>query len=149
MPITCLKSNFNVLLFFCHSASLNRPVIGCWVLAQGEIHLIYDKPCNTFDNKPSNFPLFLVCEQNDYFTRSASAQQLLIPHSRINIRKFCPTVTGKYYRKDLPLSICNKSSKILFKRHLKNIILLNVDLCACVCACVRVCVLMNNKTTKE
>ena len=31
------------------------------------------------------------------------------------------------------------------KRHLKNIILLNIDLCACVCACVRVCVLMNNK----
>ena len=35
------------------------------------------------------------------------------------------------------------------KRHLKNIILLNIDLCACVRACVRVCVLMNNKTTKE
>ena len=31
------------------------------------------------------------------------------------------------------------------KRHLKNIILLNIDLCACVCMCVRVCVLMNNK----
>ena len=29
------------------------------------------------------------------------------------------------------------------KRHLKNIILLNIDLCVCVCACVRVCVLMN------
>ena len=25
------------------------------------------------------------------------------------------------------------------KRHLKNIILLNIDLCACVCACVRAC----------
>ena len=35
------------------------------------------------------------------------------------------------------------------KRHLKNIILLNIDGCACVCACARVCVLMNNKTTKE
>ena len=39
------------------------------------------------------------------------------------------------------------------KRYLKNIILLSIDLCACVCACVRacvrVCVLMNNKTTKE
>ena len=37
------------------------------------------------DNKPCNFPLFLVSEQHDYFTRSASAQQLHIPHSRINI----------------------------------------------------------------
>ena len=27
------------------------------------------------DNKPCNFPLFLVSEQHDYFTRSASAQQ--------------------------------------------------------------------------
>ena len=37
------------------------------------------------------------------------------------------------------------------KRHLKNIILLNIDLCACVCvrACVRVCVLMNNKAIIE
>ena len=39
--------------------------------------------------------------------------------------------------------------KCCSKRHLKNIILLDIDLCACVCACVRVCVLMNNKTTKE
>ena len=37
------------------------------------------------------------------------------------------------------------------KRHLKNIILLNIDLCSCVCVCVcvRVCVLMNNKTILE
>ena len=35
------------------------------------------------------------------------------------------------------------------KRHLKNIILLNIDLCACVCACVHVCVLMNNKAILE
>ena len=66
-----------------------------------------------------------------------------------DIRKFCPTVIEKYYWNDLPLSIRNKSSKMLFKKALKNIILLNIDLCACVCACVRVCVLMNNKTTKE
>ena len=52
--------------------------------------------CIVSDNKPCNFPLLLVSEQHDYFTRSASAQQLQIPHSRINIRKFCPTVIGKY-----------------------------------------------------
>lgn len=72
------------------------------------------------DNKPCNFPLFLVSEQHDYFTRSASAQQLHTPHSRINIRKFCPTVIGKYYWNDLPLSIRNKSSKMLFKKALKK-----------------------------
>ena len=45
---------------------------------------------------------------------------LHIPHSRINIRKFCPAVIGKYYWNDLPLSIRNKSSKILFKKALKK-----------------------------
>ena len=36
-------------------------------------------------NKLCIFPLFLVSEQHNYFTRSASAQQLHIPHSQINI----------------------------------------------------------------
>ena len=72
------------------------------------------------DNKPCNFSLFLVSEQHNYCTRSASAQQLHISHSRINIRKFCPTVIGKYYWNDLPLSIRNNSSKILFKKALKK-----------------------------
>ena len=39
----------------------------------------------------------LVSEQHNYFTQIASTQQLSLPHSRINIRKFCPTVIGKYY----------------------------------------------------
>ena len=77
------------------------------------------------------------------------AQQLHIPHSRIKIRKFCPTITGKYYWNDLPLSIRNKSSKILFKKALKKYYLAQYWLCACVCACVRVCVLMNNKLQKN
>ena len=50
----------------------------------------------------SNFPVSLVSEQDNYFTRGASAQQLLIPFSRINIRKFCPTVIRKYYWNALP-----------------------------------------------
>ena len=50
----------------------------------------------------------------------ASAQQLHIPHSRINIRKFCPIVIGKYYLNDLLLSIRNRSTKILFKKTLKK-----------------------------
>ena len=35
--------------------------------------------------------------------------------------------------------------KFCSKRHLKNIILLNIDLCACVCVCVRACLCFNEK----
>ena len=66
------------------------------------------------------FHYFLYLSNIIILTRSASAQQLHIPHSRINIQKFCPTVIGKYYWNDLPLSIRNKSSNILFKKALKK-----------------------------
>ena len=60
----------------------------------------------------------LVSEQHNYFTRGASAQQLLIPFSRINIRKFCPTVIGKYYWNALPVCIRDLTSKTAFKKAL-------------------------------
>ena len=53
---------------------------------------------------------------------------------------------GVFY---LNMSKKGKKQDVNDDRHLKNIILLNIDLCACVCACVRVCVLMNNKAIIE
>jgi len=70
------------------------------------------------DNKPCNFLISLVLVQHNYSTRSASTQQLFVPHFRINIRKFCPTVIGKYYWNDLPPSVRSISSKPLFKKAL-------------------------------
>ena len=54
-------------------------------------------------------------------------------------------------RNDLPLSIRNKSSKILFKKALKKILSCSILTCVRVCvrACVRVRVLMNNKAILE
>ena len=72
------------------------------------------------ENKPSNFPIPLVSEQHNYFTRGASAQQLLIPFSRINIRKFCPTVIGKYYWNALPVCIRDLTTKTAFKKALRK-----------------------------
>lgn len=72
------------------------------------------------ENKPSNFPVPLVSEQHNYFTRGASAQQLLIPFSRINIRKFCPTVIGKYYWNALPVCIRDLTTKTAFKKALRK-----------------------------
>ena len=59
------------------------------------------------NEKPSNYTLSLVSEQHNYATWSASLQHLNPCFSRINIRKFCPTVIGCYYWNDLPLSIHN------------------------------------------
>ena len=55
--------------------------------------IFYEHLC---ENKPSNFPIVLVSEQHNYFACGASAEQFFIPYSRINIRKSCPTVIGKY-----------------------------------------------------
>ena len=57
-----------------------------------------------------------------------------------NIRKFCPTVIGRYYWNDFPLSkIRNRSSKILFKKGLKKYYLAQYWL-----VCVRACLCFNN-----
>ena len=72
------------------------------------------------ENKPINFPVPLVSEQHNYFTCGASPQQLLIPFSRINIRKFCPTVIGKYYWNALPVCIWELTIKTAFKKALRK-----------------------------
>ena len=61
------------------------------------------------ENKPSNFPVPLVSEQHNYFTRGASAQQL-----------FCPTVIGKYYWNALPVCIRDLTTKTAFKKALRK-----------------------------
>ena len=79
------------------------------------------------DNRPCNFPL-----QHDYFTRSASAQErFALPSLENTIGTISSFLFAINHRK-----CCSK-------RHLKNIILLNIDLCACVCACVRACLCFN------
>ena len=72
------------------------------------------------DNKPINFPVTLVSEQHNYFTRGTSAQLLLIPFSRINMRKFCPTVIGKYYWNALPVCIRDLTTKTSFRKALRK-----------------------------
>ena len=59
-----------------------------------------------------------------------------------SFESFCPTVIGKYYWNDLPLSIRNKSSKILFKKALKKYYLAQYWL-VCVCVFVRACLFLN------
>ena len=70
--------------------------------------------------EPSNFPVTLVSEQHNYFTRGASAQLLLIPFFRINMRKFCPTVIDKYYWNALPVCIRDLTTKTSFRKALNK-----------------------------
>ena len=72
------------------------------------------------DHKPSNFVIPLLSEQHSYTTRNVSSQQLYIPFYRTNIRKFSPTIIGRYFWNDLPLSIRSRHSKKLFKCSLFN-----------------------------
>ena len=85
-----------------------------------ELHtclFFYGRLCK---NKPSNFAVALVSEQHNYFTRGACAQPLLIPFSRINMRKFCPTVIGKYYWNALPVCIRDLTTKTSFRKALRK-----------------------------
>ena len=59
-----------------------------------------------------------VSEQHNYATRSSQVQHLSFDFYRINIRKFCPTIIGKYYWNNIPLSIRLKSSKHSFRQSL-------------------------------
>ena len=67
------------------------------------------------DEKPLDYTLSLVSEQHNYATWSASLQHLNPCFSRINIRKFCPTVIGCYYWNDPPLSKHNLAWKSTLK----------------------------------
>ena len=77
--------------------------------------LCYDHLTN---KKSSNLNLSLVSEQHNYATRSASLQHLTPGSFTMNIRKFCPTILGCYYRNDIPLPIRNKPTRKLFKKAL-------------------------------
>ena len=75
--------------------------------------LFFDLSC---DHKPFNFVIPPLSEQQSYTARNASLRQLLyITFYRRNIRKFSPTIIGRYFWDDLPLSIRSRHSKKLFK----------------------------------
>ena len=64
--------------------------------------------------KPSLVPHRVASELLEH-TPTVSSQQLYIPFYRTNIKKFSPTIIGRYVSNDLPLSICSRLTKKLFK----------------------------------
>ena len=79
--------------------------------------LLYDYLNN--DKIPS-FSLTSCSEQHTYYTRSALSDQLVTEPFRTNLRRFCPSISGKYFWNNIPLSIRQKSSKQVFKNALKS-----------------------------
>ena len=73
---------------------------------------LYDHLC---DAKPSNFRIPLLSDQHSYTTCKVSSDQLYIPFFQTNIKKFCPTIIGRYFWNDLPASIRSRPTKKLFK----------------------------------
>ena len=86
--------------------------------------LFYDHVIN---KESSNLNLSLVPEQHNYATRSVSLQHLNPESFRTNIRKFCPTILGCCYWNDIPISIRNRPTKKLFKKHFVSFILVSID----------------------
>ena len=79
---------------------------------------LYD---HVYGDKSSELTLFnfsFVSEQHNYATRSSQPQHFSFDFYRINIKKFCPTIIGKYYWNNIPLSIRLKSSKHSFRQSL-------------------------------
>ena len=70
------------------------------------------------DKKSSKFSFSFISEQHNYATRSASTELLQIPSFRINIRKFCPSIIGRYFWNNIPPNIRTKPYKKLFKKAL-------------------------------
>ena len=79
--------------------------------------LLYDHLNN--DKIPS-FSLTSCSEQHTYYTRSALSDQLVIEPFCTNLRRFCPSISGKYFWNNIPLSISQKSLKQVFKSALKS-----------------------------
>lgn len=69
-------------------------------------------------------------EQHHYSTPRTS-KHFFLSKTKTNIRKFCPTVIGKYYWNDLPFAVSTLPTTILFKKQFSNIILFNIDFLAC------------------
>ena len=86
--------------------------------------LFYD---HLIDKMSWNLNFSLASEQQNYATRSASLQHVNPESFRINIRKFCPTILGCYYWNGTPLSICDKPTRKLFKKHFTSFICLSID----------------------
>ena len=101
--------------------------------------------CYVSDNKPSNFPLFLVSEQHDYFIilQVHLLSNYTFPTQELIFQRFALPSLENTIRTISPFLFAINHRKCCSKRHLKNIILLNIDLCACVCACVRACLCFN------
>ena len=70
-------------------------------------------------DKVPSFPLNLPSEQHPYYTCSASSDHLVIESFRTNLRKFSPTMSGKYFWNNIPFCIRQKPSKKQFKCALK------------------------------
>ena len=57
------------------------------------------------NNKFATLPVSLVSELHNYNTRSASSNQLFITSFRTNLRRFCPTIIGKFFWNNIPQTV--------------------------------------------
>ena len=72
-----------------------------------------------FNNeKFATLPVSLVSELHNYNTYSASSNQLFITSFRKNLRRFCPTIKGKFFWNNIPQTVKDKPTKRMFRKAL-------------------------------
>ena len=63
------------------------------------------------DDKVPSFSLTLCSEQHTNHSHSALSDHLVIESFRTNLRKFSPSISGKYFSNNIPSCIRQKPSK--------------------------------------
>ena len=94
------------------------------------------------DNKPCSFPLFLVSLSNIIILHQVHLlSNFTFPTQELVFERFALPSLENTTGTISPFLFAINHRKSCSKRHLKNIILLNIDFCGCVC--VRACLCFN------
>ena len=65
-----------------------------------------------------NIPVSLESELHNYNTCSASSNQVVIPSFRTYLRRFCPSVIGRFFWNSIPQLIRDQPFKKMFRKAL-------------------------------
>ena len=156
-PLEPFAVSFAILYYsicgFCHGYTCLRMIYKQRNLLSFELVNIVERAQETFSAVSGQrwwFPRFLKLDSLRYLLPLCVFKYFSFFRVRVPV-VFYLNMSKKGKKQDgttSPFLFAINHRKSCSKRHLKNIILLTTDLCACVCACVRACVFVFQWITK-